>query len=551
MKFSEFAILNSFSFSFVMRRFETALRSKEPTVTLPYWDCSLEPTDDRLSIIWSDDFMGGDDGTGQLNGVVRGWQLTRNQRASDVGILLDDAEIRRLLEITSTGLFRRELEQAHNGIHAWFAPGNLVNLEGAAFDPVFFLLHCFIDYIWWQWQSNNEDKAFTFQYPSLTFINDIPGNRDPHMASSNILRLNISATGLGIREITNEEGYGRGWAFDFVEYEAKPNCTSNPSTCSNQYLSCNSENRCVSSAAPPTRQRWQSWPWWLGRRRRSTHGVIKTDHHLNDIKVQINHKLAPIAEPIQIPHVPDIIHLKTPNAHFGPHFGHHAAPSSVQNQCHGMSLQNDFQINCNSDSRLWAYLPVKVVHIRPAGKMYRSHLVSHGKIEHDMDMYNEFHYKKIQQFIKPENPKCFKRCEDDAAGVMKVTVTTQGLNYRGMYQEYIILDNRQPIDGKVGYVAFKRPDKKMASKVFLTAFDQCGRICTPKCRVRKGKKVSYQPCSGVLNIDDRAPRRYGNTYGEAVLQYWKFSEGACPSAADDNIAVVFYCEYKNKWWPWK
>ena len=517
-------------------RFENALRSKDPTVTLPYWDCSLDyDLEYEYSVVWSRDFMGGRYGA-DYEGAVAGWGIIRNQDYHN-RILVNDAQIKDLLKLKTTGDFRETLETYHNLIHNWFG-GALDSLETAAFDPVFFLLHCFVDYIWWQWQTNNKDQSFTWEYPT-----NATGN---HSKTEYLMGISINGT-----NITNEDGYKQKWAFSYVTYEPRPACDNVPNTCAGLYLQCESHtsNRCRSKG---------SWGWDSFRRKRSVSlrsrkktffDLIPPMHmpKLKDLEVEIlQAPLAPLGKTFPVPNVPDIVSVATQHAHYHPRHG----KSKDKGQCYGMAVQNDFKINCESDSRLWAFLPVKVIHLRPHGKMYRSHLIARGKMEKGFDMYSQLHYRKIQNYIKPEAPISYRMCDEDDAGVTKVTVTSQGLNYRGVYKEYVILDNRQAVDGKVGYVAFKRPDKNMASKVLLTAFDQCGRICTPKCRGRKGRQAKYKSCSGVLNVDAHEPRRYGDTYGEAVLQYWKFNGGACPSSADHNIEIVFYCNYKNKWWPW-
>ena len=65
-----------------LKRYEIALRMVNPNVAIPYWDSTLDgalptPTD---SIMWTDSFMGMNDGSGQLtNGPFANWKTLANR----------------------------------------------------------------------------------------------------------------------------------------------------------------------------------------------------------------------------------------------------------------------------------------------------------------------------------------------------------------------------------------------------------------------------------------------------------------------------------------
>ena len=135
-------------------------------------------------------------------------------------------------------------------------------------------------------------------------------------------------------------------------------------------------------------------------------------------------------------------------------------------------------------------------------------------------------------------------------GVYRVTVSSYGLNYDGRYKEHVFLDNRQAVHSSVGYVAVKRSTRAWPTRVLLTAFDHCGRVCRPHCLIRRSYPPRYFPCTGAIKISPRGRGKvYGRTYEEAVLLRWRFRWSSVPTEVDRNVHVVFYCNGRVGRWP--
>lgn len=210
-----------------IRRFEQALQTVDPTVTLPYWDS----TDAKaLDVIFNDDFLGSNGqgvtikipnqgnftgGTVQsgafaaangwvmnpaLNidpgtGTSLGTSLVRFLRlppASNYPVPKKDVE--RALRVNNYSLFRPALEGfisvddkgkvtpggfIHNYIHGLVGGvqidastrpikfkglGTMTNIPSSPYDPVFWLHHANIDRLWAKWQENGH-KGSDF-YPA-------------------------------------------------------------------------------------------------------------------------------------------------------------------------------------------------------------------------------------------------------------------------------------------------------------------------------------------------------------------------------------------------
>ncbi|XP_053400401.1 putative tyrosinase-like protein tyr-3 [Mercenaria mercenaria] len=137
---------------------EEALRRIDPSLSLPYWDSTLDfdMVNPDNSIIWSSQFLGNGGGV-VATGPFANWatpigQLTRNIsragilfRKEDISAIMTRCRISDISEPTALDQFNLEL--AHGGPHIWVG-GQMSGLNTAAHDPAFFLHHAFIDYIW-------------------------------------------------------------------------------------------------------------------------------------------------------------------------------------------------------------------------------------------------------------------------------------------------------------------------------------------------------------------------------------------------------------------
>lgn len=150
-------------------RFELDLQSIDPSVTLPYWDWTV----DRLptSSLWRVDFMGGDGDnndrvtTGPFAFSTGQWNITVTDPILDPGPALRRAlgsagslprasQVNASLARTSYTPFNSDLEVfVHNGVHNWV--GGSMSAGSAPNDPVFFLHHCNVDRLWAVWQTQH------------------------------------------------------------------------------------------------------------------------------------------------------------------------------------------------------------------------------------------------------------------------------------------------------------------------------------------------------------------------------------------------------------
>lgn len=184
-----------------LRRFELDLQAEVPGVTLPYWDWSADSqlADPKNAAVWQGDLMGpdGDPNNQFLLGAgpfkfdandPNTWRVVTGLGEPGPGLrramgrdsagntLPTPSDVTSTLGITpydksrwttsSDPSFRNRLEgflgpqqvNMHNRVHVWvggsMGPGTSPN------DPVFFLHHCNVDRLWWQWQLNFPDEGY-------------------------------------------------------------------------------------------------------------------------------------------------------------------------------------------------------------------------------------------------------------------------------------------------------------------------------------------------------------------------------------------------------
>lgn len=128
-----------------LRRFEVALQASHPSVTIPYWNSTVDtsPSDP----LWATDFLGPLDAT---------WGLGRALGSASMSA---PGAVDALLNLGSYDVFWPGAEgPVHNNPHNWVE--GVMSTGASPGDPVFYLHHCFIDAIWAQWQLRHPEAAY-------------------------------------------------------------------------------------------------------------------------------------------------------------------------------------------------------------------------------------------------------------------------------------------------------------------------------------------------------------------------------------------------------
>lgn len=214
------------------------------------------------------------------------------------------------------------------------------------------------------------------------------------------------------------------------------------------------------------------------------------------------------------------------------------------------AVQNRFSCNGAQDIRQWVYIPVEIICVRPPEKkIYGSYPVFNGNLYRRGDIYSPKTYG-IDDVLKTDILAKYSRCKDDTdRNSGRVTIQSRGLNYRGTYAEFALMDTRLAMANSMAYVAVKNPEHGV-SEVMLSARDSCGRICKAYCKNNAPGSSDYRPCNGIIRVTSRTPKLYGRHYGENVYDMWNLPLGEnCPSIKKTQVSVKFFCDFKNEW-PW-
>lgn len=177
--------------------YESELRAIDPSVSLPYWNWSVDPGVVSGSPMWNaamQAVMGGNGAPGTeavTTGPFAGWTevdstgadvptpLRRNFGNVDQPTLPTAAHVAVAMGLStydaspwnadSVG-FRNELEGwaagnrapprngPHNAVHVWI--GGSMGPATSPNDPCFFLHHCFVDKLWADWQAANPAQSY-------------------------------------------------------------------------------------------------------------------------------------------------------------------------------------------------------------------------------------------------------------------------------------------------------------------------------------------------------------------------------------------------------
>lgn len=171
-----------------LRRFELALQSVDRSVTVPYWRWDRDHSPQGAP--WTSDLLGGDGDPFYEREVLTGafayrtnrWPLTVNDAAgtrpflrralgASTATLPAAAEVDAVLATVPYDAapydhstdparsFRAGLERLlHNDVHMWI--GETMLAGAAPNDPVFFLVHCYVDYLWARWQTAHPEQRY-------------------------------------------------------------------------------------------------------------------------------------------------------------------------------------------------------------------------------------------------------------------------------------------------------------------------------------------------------------------------------------------------------
>ncbi|XP_069114432.1 tyrosinase-like protein 1 [Argopecten irradians] len=516
-------------------------------VPIPYWDSRLdfdmvEPTD---SILWSPQFFG--QGFGVVdNGPFAGWitpqgiNLVRN--IGNDGSLITAEQVQGILqqgshyEVTEP-IPRLSIERVHDGPHVW-VDGQLSALATASQEPVFFMHHAFIDYIWYLFRNR-----LRMEYPGIDPQFDYP-------LKGNVLHA-PNAQMIPFNNLRNIQGYNNYFESRTV-YAPSPTC---PGCGGSSYLTCNvtvgrCRSRSVAEVAPAMLAPLGAAAALAGAS--SAFGQLRTQTLVQQVgPLPIGSRFRvfsrdPRTRGDTLPNAPLATRKKRSIRNY----------NNINDTMHQIAIdkstsrdpqinrpyQNTFVLNGVSDVNLWVYIPVKIIYEKPSDQL-RVIDGSTDSISSNQSPSNTTDSNKstLKQNILPASSH---KCHISGSTASKVYVQTDGIDYSGRYKDYAVVDEASPLSSVMAYVGVKNP-KQNAAKFYMSAFDSCGHVCKPKCLVNG----EYKVCSGTFQITSSSPLMYGITVNEAIRELWDIGEIRPTVGTQGKAPVIFTCEMFPDW-PW-
>lgn len=449
--------------------------------------------------------------TGRVRtGPFRNWDtpagpLVRN--GGQNGDLFDHSTVRALLtrnrlhEISEPNAVPPfDFEIRHGDVHQWIG-GLMEPAETAGFDPVFYLHHCFVDYIWELFRRNQMRQGVNPE-------SDYPADYGPESQGPN--------QPMRLGRLRNIHGMSNMYSSRIFTYQPSPTCSFSNTDCGSRYLRCDTrfgQPTCVSVEVIGRRQRRRFADESSHRFRRQA--LYNDTVQLLEVGQNENYK-GPFYTDMMISPVNDI------------------CPATTSYNV----IQNSFLMNGISDSRVWVYIPLKIIYKRqPEQIQFNSFEIRQGQLKTQLDIYDPHGYNVLDDLFPTKRQH--RTCMEMDSIFTKVAVHSDGLNYHGSYRDFAVLDARQAFDSSIMYMAVKSPQLRYTD-VVITAYAPCGNVCQPYCRDNFG---IYRRCDGALKITNQSPKGYGEDYGEAVSLLWRaHSPNHLPSINEDEIFLQFVCD---------
>lgn len=148
-----------------VRAFEKALQSVHCDVMLPFWDWSSGPTTGVPAACRNPTYVNRSGNTvpnplysGPISSAAGGGNTARRSDI-DTTTFGDLATAAQSAMSSSTfSSFQNAMNGPHGSVHTRTG-GQMGTASRAGFDPIFFLHHCNVDRLWWNWQQSNPGAA--------------------------------------------------------------------------------------------------------------------------------------------------------------------------------------------------------------------------------------------------------------------------------------------------------------------------------------------------------------------------------------------------------
>ncbi|CAG5126135.1 unnamed protein product [Candidula unifasciata] len=231
--------------------YEKLLRIYDRGISLCYWDTTVEPENMQWSSAWTPELFGNVQGS-VTTGFARNWVTpihTLERFGATQGRPMNDEDVKTILSKNRLGEISMpaasvdaNVELMHNFVHTYVG-GIMGQVETAAYDPIFWFHHTYIDCIYEQFRDKQKQNG-------VQPMRDWPAE---HGDSAH-----APFAPMRIGSLRNIDGAQEFFSKEIVRCEPLPACTED-SQCG-AYMRCNRDKRkCIADTMKPPEQAAGGW----------------------------------------------------------------------------------------------------------------------------------------------------------------------------------------------------------------------------------------------------------------------------------------------------
>ena len=382
------------------------------------------------------------------------------------------------------------LEDHHDGVHRWVGgrDGHMGGLETSPQDPVFWLHHSYIDYLWEKFRERQKRLGINSE-------KDYPPTTDPFHQPNRVMDKLTP-------EKTNIEGYSNSFTRYIYQYAPAPTCANRCGRSYNAFLYCY-KNRCVSRSRSQFIYYggFKKVRYWyrakIGKqlisRASKVRGASKGRGASTGRGASATLSFAPDTTPL---------FRAAPSPSITKRFRASIIDSRTRSRKRRSLeiMKVGFDINLilqnNGNESRWSFVP----------NHYRNWAATPIIIinEHQIHLRKALSYDENTSI---DNYNSIRKHHVESP-TFNITLQTDGFTYHGRHTDNVIIDKRTLSSKTMAYIAFEKPPVSSESKAYVTIQDSYGNSCRPSCLVSRVAKSSYRDCSGVIKITNDLPLMY-------------------------------------------
>ncbi|XP_063437368.1 tyrosinase-like protein isoform X2 [Mytilus trossulus] len=495
--------------------FENALREvnrKSRSVTLPYWDSRADylMTNREDSILFTEIFLGNPKGV-VYSGPFAFWSTLRSTLLRrDVGRSgwpIDPQTIkevfkkkyhREILTPTAPRGDFANLESHHNMVHGFVGgrDGHMSDVLLSPSDPVFWLHHCFVDYLWEQFRKRQTELGINSEtdYP-------VAPNTGPSHLPNRIMD-NLMPTK------TNIQGYSNSFTKQIYRYADAPTCKNRCGGAFDGFLFCDkTKNACVSRSrydfiGVNGFSKVKNWypPIEKGKRVTVSTSIKNMKPTKQPTKTEMKNELGAEADVLTGTTILSAFSTKENTEltktsaapkitkRFKMPFAKPRRRRSVKYTLNGDNLKIGLDIN------------LRMIQKRKSSSLSETSNKLDSLALSPIAITNKHIINRTPGHDEIKQQRTFN-----------ITFQTDGFSYSGRHMDYISVDERTLTSESVGVIAFEKP-LDGETKAYVRVYDSNGVMCQPSCLVSQSM---YKECSGLIKITSESPRMYVDSYNGA------------------------------------